>query len=161
MPALCFAAADSSTFQVGDFTFKKPAKWETVQPGSAMRKAQLRVPGAKVSESADVIFFHFGGGDGGGTQANIDRWFMQFKDAKDKKSDETKVGKHKVIYVSTHGTYSGGMPGQPAMQLENYALMGAIVESPNGNVFVKMVGPDAVVKSADAEFRKMIEGALK
>ncbi|HMJ90979.1 MAG TPA: hypothetical protein VK530_14245 [Candidatus Acidoferrum sp.] len=161
LPALCFAAADSSSFEVGGFTFKRPAKWESVQPASTMRKAQLRVPGPKQSESADVIFFHFGPGDGGGTQANIDRWFMQFKDAKDKKSTGTKVGKHKVIYVSTHGTYSGGMPGQPAAALPDYALLGAIIEKETGNVFIKMTGPAEVVKSADGEFRQMVEGAMK
>src|SRR3954449_4134549 len=129
MPALCLAA-DSSTFQVGDFTFTKPAKWESVQPASPMRKAQLRVPGTKAGESADVVFFYFGAGDGGGTQANIDRWFAQFKDAKEKKSDKVKVGKHDVVYASTQGTYSGGMPGQAAQAFENHALLGAIIESP-------------------------------
>jgi hypothetical protein len=161
LPGLCFAAADSSSFKVSDFTFTKPVKWESVQPASTMRKAQLRVPGAKPSESAEVVFFHFGAGDGGGTQANIDRWFMQFKDAKDKKSNKTKVGKHDVIYVSTEGTYSGGMPGQAPQTFENYALLGAIIENPNGNIFVKMTGPATVVKGADADFRKMVEGALK
>jgi hypothetical protein len=159
-PALCLAA-DSSTFQVGDFTFTKPAKWESVQPASPMRKAQLRVPGAKAGEGADVVFFHFGAGGGGGTQANIDRWFAQFRDAKDMKSEKTKIGKTGVIFASTHGTYLGGMPGGAPQAFENYALLGAIIESTAGNIFIKMTGPAAVVKSADADFRKMIEGALK
>jgi hypothetical protein len=162
LPALCFAAADSSSFQVGGFTFQRPAKWESVQPSSSMRKAQLRVPGAKSSESADIVFFHFGPGDGGGTKSNVDRWFSQFKDAKDKKTTEKKVGKHNVVYVSTEGTYSGGMPGQAVADLAGYALLGAIVEKEQtGNVFVKMTGPAATVKGADEEFRKMVEAALK
>jgi len=161
LPALAAVAADApKQFKVGDYTFSRPAKWESVEPSSAMRKAQLRVPGEKAS--ADVIFFYFGPGDGGGTQANVDRWLGQFSNATNKKVNETKVGKRKVIYVSTEGTYAGGMPGHPGGgELANYALLGAIVESDNGNVFIKMTGPTTVVKSADSDFRKMVEGALK
>ena len=75
-------------------------------------------------------------------------------------SDKT-IGGRKVIYVTTEGTYSGGMPGQPSAELKDHALLGAIVESPNGNVFVKMTGPVSTVKAADSDFRKMVEGAVK
>jgi hypothetical protein len=161
LPALAAVAAEpEATFKVGDFTFTRPAKWESVQPGSSMRKAQLRVPGDK-AQPTDVIFFHFGPGDGGGTQANIDRWLMQFRDAKNKNVNDKTVGKRKVTYVSTEGTYSGGMPGQPSAELKEHALLGAIAESPNGNVFIKMTGPVAAVKAAEGDFRGMVEGALK
>jgi hypothetical protein len=154
-------AADSpATFKVSELTFKRPAKWESVPPASAMRKAQLRIPG-DAGASADIVFFHFGPGDGGGTQANIDRWFMQFKDARDKKVSDTKVGGQKIIYVSTQGTYNGGMPGQMSVELKDHALLGAIIEQSQGNIFVKLTGPAALVKSSDPEFRKMVEGALK
>jgi hypothetical protein len=161
MPIFSAIAAETpATFKVGDYSFSRPAKWEWVEVSSPMRKAQLRVPG-EGQASADVIFFFFGPGDGGGTQANVDRWLNQFQDAKDKKVTDTKVGDRKVIYVTTQGTYSGGMPGQASVQLKDYGLLGAIVESKNGNVFVKMTGPIALVKSADAEFRKMVESAIK
>ncbi len=161
LAAAAVLAADSpATFKVSELTFKRPAKWESVPPASAMRKAQLRVPG-DAGAAADIVFFHFGPGDGGGTQANIDRWFMQFKDARDKKVSDTKIGGQKIIYVSTQGTYSGGMPGQMTMDLKDHALLGAIIEQPQGNVFVKLTGPAALVKASDADFRKMVEGALK
>jgi hypothetical protein len=154
-------AADApATIKVGDLTFKRPVEWESVPPPSPMRKAQLRVRGEK-DQSADVIFFHFGGGDGGGTQANIDRWLAQFKEAHDNKVTNEKVGGHKVVYVSTKGTYSGGMPGQAAAALPNYALLGAIIESDGGNVFVKMTGPEKVVSAADKNFREMIASVGK
>ena len=158
--ATALAADGPATFQVADYTFKRPAKWEWVQPSSAMRKAQLRVPDDN-GAGADVVFFHFGAGDGGGTQANIDRWLAQFKDARDNKVTNEKVAGRKIVYVSTKGTYSGGMPGQAAAALPNYALLGAIVESNSGNVFIKMTGPAKVVTGAEKDFREMIASAVK
>jgi hypothetical protein len=161
LPVLAALAADApATFKVADYTFKTPAKWQQVEPSSAMRKAQLLVPAAK-GAGADVIFFHFGPGDGGGTQANVDRWIGQFKDTSGKKVTEGKVGGRKINYVQTEGAYSGGMPGRPGGEFKDYALLGAIVESDSGNIFIKMTGPKDVVKGADADFRKMVEDALK
>jgi hypothetical protein len=45
--------------------------------------------------------------------------------------------------------------------MTGYALCGAILESPDGNVFVKMAGPEAVVKSASEAFKKMVSEAAK
>jgi hypothetical protein len=161
LPVLAALAADApATFKVGDYTFTRPVKWESVQPSSSMRKAQLRVPGDK-GQSADVIFFHFGPGGGGGTQANIDRWQGQFTDAHDKSAKPEKIGRHNVIYVTSKGTYSGGMPGAPATPLPNYALLGAIIESDGGNIFIKMTGPEKVVSAAEKDFRQMVASALK
>jgi hypothetical protein len=160
LPVFTALAADApASFKVGDYTFKRPAKWQQVEPTSTMRKAQLFVPGGKAG--ADVIFFHFGPGDGGGTKANVDRWLAQFSDASDKKVSDTKVNGRNVTYVQTQGTYSGGMPGGAAQQFKDYALLGAIVEAEGGNIFIKMTGPKDVVKGADADFRKMVEEALK
>ena len=41
------------------------------------------------------------------------------------------------------------------------ALEGAIVEADQGSVFVRMTGPKDLVKASVADFRKMIESALK
>ena len=40
-------------------------------------------------------------------------------------------------------------------------LLGAIIESGEGNVFIKMTGPIAVVKSSKETFKKMVEEPLK
>ena len=157
-------AQDNKTFKVSEFTFTKPAGWESVEVTSQMRKAQLKVTDPKTKASADVIFFHFGPGDGGGTKANVERWFNQFKEPRDQikaRTEEVTVGSHKVTYVQAEGTYSSGMPGGPQTPMPGYALAGAIVESPQGSVFVRMTGPQALVKDSLAEFKKMVESALK
>jgi len=106
-------AESPATFKVSEFTFARPTSWEWVEVSSAMRKAQLKVPDPKNKNGADVIFFHFGKGDGGGTKANVERWFGQFKEPRDQiqaKTEEATVGKHKVTYVHAQGTYLSGMP---------------------------------------------------
>jgi hypothetical protein len=153
-----------ATFKVSEFTFTRPAKWEWVATTSAMRKAQLKIPDANSKASADVIFFHFGQGDGGGTKANVERWYGQFKEPRDQikpKSEEVTVGKHKVTYVEAEGTYMSGMPGAAQTPMSGYALAGAIIEAEQGNVFIRMTGPKSLVKDSLADFKKMVESALK
>jgi hypothetical protein len=160
--AMAFGA--DAKFKVGEFTFERPAKWESVETTSQMRKAQLKVNDADKKQSAEVVFFHFGPSNGGGVQANVERWYRQFEGPREKigaKSEEVKVGKHKVTYVQAEGTFLSGMPGGPQTPQSGHALRGAIIESTEGDVFVKMTGPAALVKSSEGDFKKMVESALK
>jgi hypothetical protein len=158
-------AADApATFKVSEFTFTRPASWEWVESTSQMRKAELRVVDEKTKAKAEVVFYHFGQGGAGGTQANVDRWMGQFVEPRDKinaKTEDVTIGKHKVTYVSAEGTYKSGMPGGPQTPMPNYALLGAIIEASEGSVFVKMTGPKELTKAATADFKKMFESALK
>ena len=165
--AWCVFAAKAeapATFKVSEFTFVRPSNWEWVETTSAMRKAQLKLVDAKTKGSAAVVFFHFGQGDGGGTKANVERWYGQFKEPRDQikaTSEEVTVGKHKVTYVEAEGTYLSGMPGGSQTPMSGYALEGAIIESDKGSVFVRMTGPKDLVKASVSDFKKMVESALK
>jgi hypothetical protein len=162
LAATVFAAED--TFKAGSFTFEKPASFKSKPtPPGGMRAAQLEYPGAD-GKMAEVVFYYFGQGQGGGTQSNVDRWLGQFEEPREKINsnvEKKKIGSTEVTYVQAEGTYKSGMPGGPTTPKPGTKLLGAIVESPNGNVFVRMTGPLATVKAADAEFRKMVESALK
>lgn len=159
-----FAAAEApATFKVSEFTFTRPAKWEWVETRSEMRKAQMKISSPDKKQSAEVVFYYFGQG-GGGTQANIERWLGQFEEPKDKlksKVEEVTVGKHRVTYVQAEGTYKSGMPGGPTTAQSGSMLMGAIIDSDEGSVFVKATGHAALVNGSRDEFRKMVESALK
>ena len=159
------AAADpQKTFEVGGFTFTRPDGWKWVESTSPMRKAQLEVPAEKGGSPADIVFFYFGQGQGGGTKANVDRWFGQFQETREKinaRTEETTVGQRKVTYVTADGTYKSGMPGGAQTAMPDYALLGAIIESERGNVFVRLTGPKNLVHKSTAAFKKMIESALK
>jgi len=157
-----FAAEAPKTFSVGEFNFTRPANFEWVPTTSSMRKAELKVESKDKKEKAEVIFFHFGESNGGGTQANVDRWLGQFKEPREKinsKVDAAKINGRTVTFVQAEGTYMSGMPGGPKTPQPNAMLLGAILESQKGNVFVRMTGPAALVKEAQAEFKKMIESA--
>lgn len=159
-----FSAEAPASFTVSDLSFKRPKNWEWVDVSSAMRKAQLRVTDPGKKESAEVVFFYFGQGSGGGTKANVDRWLGQFQEPKDQiksKVEEVVVGKHKVTYVQAEGTYNSGMPGGPKTPLQNHMLLGAIVEAEQGSVFARLTGPAALAKSSQQEFRNMVESGLK
>lgn len=164
LSGVSFAADTPKTFPVGEFTFARPANWEWVPATSAMRKAELKVESKDKKEKAEVIFFHFGESNGGGTQANVDRWLGQFKEPREKlnsKVDTAKINGRAVTFVQAEGTYMSGMPGGPKTPQPNAMLLGAIVESDKGNVFVRMTGPVALVKEAQGDFKKMIESAAK
>jgi hypothetical protein len=149
-----------NTVKVGAFAFTVPEGWKTVTPSSAMRKAQLEI--GQGSDKAEVTFFQFGAGQGGSVAENVTRWFAQFPGNEDKRKTETvQAGSVKITYATTEGTFSSGMPGGPTTPMSGYALCGAILESPDGNVFIKMTGPAAVVKSASEAFKKMVSEAAK
>jgi hypothetical protein len=164
-PAWVALAADApATFKVSEFTFTRPAKWEWVESKSEMRKAQFKVSAEDGKGSAEVVFFHFGAGGGGGTKANIERWLGQFSEPREKlnaKTEETTVGGRKVTYVQAEGTYMSGMPGGAKTPQAGSMLLGGIVESDEGSVFIKFTGPAALAKASQAEFRKMVESGPK
>ena len=164
--AFLLAAATVSAEQpaepvkVGPFTFPVPEGWKKVTPSSPMRKAQLEI--GQGSEKAEVTFFQFGAGQGGSVADNVARWFAQFpgSDAK-RKTEDVQAGPVKITFATTEGTFSSGMPGGPSTPMTGYALCGAILASPDGDVYVKMTGPEAVVKSATEAFKKMVSEAAK
>jgi hypothetical protein len=146
--------------KVGAFSFVMPDGWKKVTPSSPMRKAQLEI--AQGSDKAEVTFFQFGAGQGGSVVENVARWFAQFPGSDEKRKTETvQAGTVKITYVTTEGTFSSGMPGGPTTPMTGYALCGAILESPDGNVFIKMTGPEPVVKSSSEAFKKMVSEAAK
>ncbi|MBL9139593.1 MAG: hypothetical protein JNK85_27235 [Verrucomicrobiales bacterium] len=157
-------AADApSTFKVSELSFARPAAWEWVPSQSQMRKAQLKVPNA-AGEAGEIVFFHFGPANGGGTQANIERWHRQFQGTKEEikaRTEDGKAGDAKVTYVFAEGTYMSGMPGGPQTPKPGFALVGAILEDPAGNIFVKFTGPKALVEGATADFKKMVATAKR
>jgi hypothetical protein len=154
------AEQPSEPVKVGPFTFAVPGGWKKVTPSSPMRKAQLEI--GEGSAKAEVTFFQFGGGQGGTASDNVARWFGQFPGSEDKRKTETiQAGSVKITFASTEGTFSSGMPGGPTTPMTGYALCGAILESADGDVYIKMTGPEAVVKASTEAFKKMISEAAK
>jgi hypothetical protein len=154
------AETRAESVKVGSLTFTIPDGWKSVTPSSPMRKAQLEI--ARGPEKAEVTFFDFGVGQGGSTADNIARWYAQFPGSeKNRIAENVQVGSVKITFAMTDGTFSSGMPGGPTTPMPGYALCGAIMETAEGSVFIKMTGPNAVVKASTGAFKKMVSDAAK
>ena len=156
--AVAYVSAAES-FKVGSFTFEVPEGWSKVTPSSPMRNAQLEV--ARGQDKAEVTFFHFGGGSGTAAD-NVARWFTQFPGSEaNRKTEVVDAAGTKITFATTEGTFSSGMPGGPTSPMPGYALCGAIIENPGGDVYVKMTGPAALVKQSTEALKKMVTDAVK
>src|SRR5713101_651161 len=138
----------------GDLHFKAPDGWVVEQPSSKMRAAQYKLPKAEGdSEDASLVLYYFGPSQGGLPQANIDRWISQIQQAdgsssKDEAKSETMtVNGLKITTVDVTGTYMAEMaPGSGTTHNDaNYRLRAAVIETPKGNYFLKLVGPAKTV----------------
>jgi len=130
-----------------------------------MRAATYSVPAAAGdSEPAECAVFFFGQGQGGGVQANIDRWIGQFqeKPAAPPQAKKRMVSGLAVTTIEYGGTFLAGGPMQPNRAAKaGYYMIGVIVEAPQGNVFFKLTGPAKTVKASRAGFDKMISSLKK
>jgi hypothetical protein len=156
----CFAATLLAE-SVAGLKWTAPAGW-TNEGSRPMRAATYKVPpSAGDSEASECAVYFFGAGQGGGVEANIERWKNQFH-GPGGKPPETQVHKRTVhglpvTTIDTSGEYSGmGGPMAAAASKPGYRLLGAIVEGPEGTVFVKFTGPSKTVAANQQKFEQLI-----
>lgn len=140
-----------------------PGKWIKQAPRQ-MRIATYHVtPVAGDTDGGECAVFYFGDSQGGSVDANIDRWASQFEGAGAPLRASKDVAGMKITTVHITGTYLA--PSGPMMESsgkkENYSLLGAIIEGPQGPVFFKFTGPGNTVHSAEGEFDAMIGSFTK
>ena len=140
------------------------ATWKR-QGDRQMRAATYIAPAAAGdAEPGEVAVFYFGPGQGGGVQANIDRWVGQFpqKTGTPKTSKSTVAGMG-VTMIDVTGTYgaSSSPMSQEKVNKPGFRMLGAIVEAPQGAVFFKFTGPAKTVAAQEAAFQGMIKAITK
>jgi hypothetical protein len=150
----------------GELHFKAPDAWTTEKTTSTMRVAQYKLPKADGDpEDASLVLYYFGAGQGGNVQANIDRWINQMQQAdgsasKDKaKTEDLTINGLKVSTVDVTGTYTAEMaPGSGDHRNDtNYRLRAAVIETPKGNYFAKLVGPSNTVAKWDQAYNDYLK----
>ena len=155
-----FVAAAALAESAGGLSWTAPSGWKA-QGERPMRAATYTVPKAPGdAEDGECAVFYFGQGQGGGVDANIQRWYGQFESKSQPPAPrKAMAGKNKVTYVEHSGTYKSGGPmmGTAATAKPGYQLLGAIVEGPEGSVFFKLTGPAKTVGASKAAFEKMIQ----
>ncbi len=135
-----------------------PSRW-TARGERPMRLATYSVPKARGdAEDGECAVFYFGPNQGGGVEANIDRWIGQFENPSTPLRSTQTVRGLSIARVKMHGAYLA--PSGPNMESQgkkpDFVLMGAIVTGPKGAVFFKFTGPTKTVLAAATEFDRMI-----
>jgi hypothetical protein len=116
-------------------------------------------PGDTAAGECGIYFF--GAGQGGSVEANIERWKGQFTET-DGKPAVARIAKRTVhglaaTTIDTSGAYSGlGGPFAAGRPVPGYRLLGAIVEGPGGNVFVKVTGPARTIAANQGKFEQLL-----
>ncbi|MFO1352072.1 MAG: hypothetical protein U1F68_15900 [Gammaproteobacteria bacterium] len=143
------------TVKLGEVVAPVPSAWLAEQPSSSMRLAQFRIPAADTGD-AELVVFYFGPGQGGTADANIARWRSQFSGAGGAPVTPTvhaySVAGMAVTEVELQGNYARGVGVGPVGTAKaDQTLLAAIVESPQGKLFVQLHGPTpTVTKQRDA-----------
>ena len=143
-----------------------PEGWKD-EGSRQMRAATYSVPIAPGDrEPAECAAYFFGQSGGGSVQANIDRWKAQFQ--RNGQPAEAKIEKRTVhgltvTTVESSGDYTGmgGPMAQQKTAVHNYHLLGAIVEGPGGNIFVKLTGPARTVEANRKQFDMLLASFQK
>ena len=128
-----------------------------------MRAATYSIPTASGDQGvAECVVNFFGPGQGGGIEANVERWKGQVLGA-DGKPAVAKIDKRAgkgvtITRVDASGTYTGmgGPMNSGAQPAPGYRLIGAIAEGPGGNVFFKLTGPAKSIAAQEKNFDQLL-----
>lgn len=169
MAFLVAAGVAAYAGSAGGLKWTDPSAWKS-QGERPMRAATYAVPAAPGDkEDGECAVFYFGPGQGGGVQANIDRWIGQFQlpdgqpaGSAAKTAKETLNGLP-VTTIDLSGTYlaSAGPMASSKTPKPGYRLLGAIVEGPQGAVFFKFTGPAKTVAAAQTTFRALLKSVAR
>jgi len=152
---------------VAGLKWEPPTGWKS-SGTTSMRAATYPVSPVQGDRGgAECVVYFFGLGQGGSVQANLDRWEGQFKtpDGKPAPAKVTHLTIHglPVTTIDVSGEYSG-MGGPTATEpgrVFNYRLLGAIVESVGGNVFIKFTGPARTMSANQPKFKQLLDSFEK
>jgi hypothetical protein len=151
----------------GTLKYTAPAGWVPKTPSSTMRLAEWTLPKASSdSEDGLVTIYFFGANMGGNAQANIDRWIGQLSQPDGRASKDlakTSVGLTssglKISSVDVAGTYVAEVtPGSAEhFNKPGWRQIAALVETPGGPHFVKVIGPAATLAKWEASVAAFVK----
>lgn len=131
-------------------------KWEP--PRNAMRVINWIVPAPDGAQTAELVVTYFREAPGNTIDANIRRWSSQFRDGDlpaQPEITEIEQASLPVTLVELNGEYLGMSGG---FHKADYTMLVAMVTSPSGSVFIKLLGPNETVAQTRGDFMAMLEG---
>ena len=150
----------------GELQFKAPSEWVGEKPSSSMRLAQYKLPKAEGDrEDASLVLYFFGANRGGSVQANLERWVSQFEQPDGSSSsakaklESITVNNLKVARIDLAGTYVAETAPGSGIRHNNpdYRLRAAVIETPKGAHYVKLVGPSKTVSRWEKAFNAYLQ----
>lgn len=159
------AAADKEhELDLGSVSLTAPEKWVRKMPKSQIVAFEFAAPAAEGDDAGGRFTVMAAGG---GVKANLERWFGQFTQpdggstADKAKISEKKIAGQNVHLVDITGTYldkpSPFAPG-PAIERENYRMLGAVIASKGGDIYLKFYGPAKTIEEQSQAFQEMVDG---
>ncbi len=148
IPSLAFA----------EITFTPAKTWKESTPTSSMRKAQYAVG------DAEVIIYYFGLDQGGSAEQNIERWKSQFTGGPAPTVEKKKFGPFDASVLDVRGTYTVPDFMQSKTKEEpkkGWRMIAAVLETPEGRYFVRLIGPEKTVENAKKDFEAFLSSAKK
>jgi hypothetical protein len=140
-----------------------PADWTSRAPSSTMRLAEYTVAPKDGAGAAEVVVYFFGPGQGGGVEANVERWRGQFSEpdggtVPELVTRDTSAG-FPITFADFRGTYRRGFGAGSADSVRaGQELLAAIAETPRGTLFVQLFGPIARVSAERPAFLQFVKG---
>ncbi|HMK23056.1 MAG TPA: hypothetical protein VK466_12035 [Terriglobales bacterium] len=153
---------------VAGLKWTAPSGWKKDEANRPMRAATYIVPpAAGDSTNAECVVYFFGSGQGGSVEANLERWKGQIVGPNGKPA-EAKIAKRTIhglqgTTIDSSGDYMGmgGPMAESKTVQHDYRLLGAIVEGPDGNVFIKFTGPAKTIAAHQSEFEQLLNSFEK
>ena len=162
MVAMLVCSIDVFAESAGGIRWTRPAGW-TTEAARPMRAATYTVPpAAGDQQGGECVVYYFGEGQGGSVDANIERWTSQFR-GPGGKPVVPKVAKRTsnalaIVTIDVSGEYTGmgGPMARDRTAVPGYRLLGAVIEGPRGNVFVKFTAPEHTVAANEQKFAQLL-----
>jgi hypothetical protein len=158
-PAPSGPAADAErTVSVLGLSFVLPEGWKRVPPANQMRLAEAVVDDASGDPArACTVVFSTAGGD---VPANIARWASQVQDGSGKPSTPTVTTRTAAGLSTTVAEMTGLYAGMgTAAPKPDWTVRGAVIETRQGLLFIKMTGPADAMATTGPGFSSLLDSA--
>lgn len=141
-----------------------PDGWQREPVRTTLRVDQCRLPRTQ-GDVEDAELAVFGPNVGGTVQANVDRWRGQFSTPDGQPIPDQaflcqslEANDLRITLVDIVGRYQPDamMPGAAGPPKENYRMLAAVVETPDGPWYLKVVGPTATVSRHRPAFLRLL-----
>jgi hypothetical protein len=149
---------EGKVLDLGKYQITAPGAWKQQEPKSSIVRYEFSSPAAEGDKTDGRMTVMAAGGS---VDANVERWYAQFKQPDGASTKErAKVEKRTIAGREVHlvditGTYREQFGAN--VDLPNYRMLAAIVVTPDANFFIKYYGPRKTISANEKPFKDMVE----